>query len=116
MSKLTHIFFIKNAENLDVIPENVEDEGLMEAYKDADKHSWEKEELIAYDNASIAEQDERGKLIAAESKGKEEGKLEEKQQVVEKCWEENMSIEIIAKITSLSVEEVEKIIEKIRRS
>ena len=61
------VFFIKNAENLEVIPENVDDEGLIEAYKDADKHSWQKEELVAYDNASIAEQDERGKLIAAEN-------------------------------------------------
>ena len=63
------VFFIKNAENLEFIPENIEDEGLIEAYKDADKHSWKKEELIAYDNASIAEQDERGKLTMAENKG-----------------------------------------------
>ncbi len=108
-------FFIKNAENLDLIPENVDDEGLIEAYKDADKHSWKKEELIAYDNASIAEQDERGKLTAAENKGKMEGKIEEKEEVVERCWEEDMGIGVISKITNLTIEEVHLIIEKIKK-
>lgn len=111
------VFFIKNAENLDVIPQNVNDEGLREAYQDADKHSWGKEELIAYDNASIAEQDERGKIIAAEDKGKKEGrmegKIEEKEQIIATCLSQNMSPEIIATIVSLPLNEVQKIIAKI---
>ena len=109
------IFFIKNAENLEVIPENVDDEGLREAYKDADKHSWKKEELIAYDNASIAEQDERGKLTAAENKGKMEGKMEEKEGVVERCWRKKMDVEDMAEISELTVEEVNMIIEKLKK-
>lgn len=104
-------FFLKNAENLDVIPENVEDEGLIEAYKDADKHSWKKEELIAYDNASIAEQDERGRLTAAEKKGR----IEEKEGVVERCWYKKMGIEDIAEISGLTVEEVKQIVEKLEK-
>lgn len=113
------VFFIKNAENMEVIPENVDDEGLIEAYKDADKHSWEKEELIAYDNASIAVQDEKGKLIAAENKGETAGrmagKIEKEEEVIERCLEENMPIEIITKITNLSTDEVEKVITKIKK-
>ena len=105
------VFFIKNAEDLELIPENVEDEGLMEAYKDADKHSWKKEELIAYDNASIAEQDERGRLIAAENKGK----VEKEEEVVERCVAENMPPEIISKIVNLPISEVKKIMEKIKK-
>ena len=46
--------------------------------KDIDKLSWDTEKLIAYDNASIAKQDARGRLIAAEKKGKLEGILESK--------------------------------------
>jgi len=106
------IFFIKNAENLDVIPENIEDEGLIEAYKDADKHAWEKEELIAYDNASIAEQDERGRLVAAKTKGKIEGKIEEKEESIKRCWEEQLPTEVIAKIVDLPKDEVTAIISK----
>ena len=107
------VFFIKNAENLEFIPENIEDEGLIEAYKDADKHSWKKEELIAYDNASIAEQDERGKLTMAENKGKREGKLAEKEAVIKRCWNEKMGLETIATITNLTIEEVQKVIDRI---
>ena len=33
------VYFIKNAENLEVIPESVKDDGLRNAYEDADKHS-----------------------------------------------------------------------------
>jgi hypothetical protein len=60
------IFFLKEAENLEVVPENVDDEGLKAAYQDANKHSWTKEELEAYDYAAMREQDERGKLVQAE--------------------------------------------------
>ena len=109
------VYFIKNAKKLDIIPSNVDDEGLREAYKDADKHSWKKEELIAYDNSSIAEQDERGKITAAENKGKIEGKIEKAEEVIERCLEENMSIAMISKIVNLPIEEVRRIIEKIKK-
>jgi predicted transposase/invertase (TIGR01784 family) len=64
------IFFIKEVENLEVVPENVDDEGLKAAYQDANKHSWTREELEAYDYAAMREQDEKGKITAAEKKGK----------------------------------------------
>ena len=70
------IYFIKNAENLNIIPQNVIDAGLQNAYEDADKHSWSKEELEEYDYALMREQDEIGKLEYAEKMGKIEGKIE----------------------------------------
>ena len=112
-------FFIKHAEELEVIPENVDDDGLMEAYKDADRHSWKKEELIAYDNSSIAEQDERGKmkLVAdrAKQEGIEKGLQEKTYKVVERCWNKNMDVEDIADIAERTVEEVLEIIEQIKK-
>jgi len=104
-------FFIKHAEELEVIPENVDDDGLMEAYKDADRHSWTKEELKSYDNASIAEQDERGRMTRAKRQGEEEKTYK----VVARCWEKNMAIEDIAEIAEITVEEVLKIIEEIKK-
>ena len=107
------IFFIKNVEEEDEIPANIDDEGLREAYKDANKHSWTKEEIKNYDNASMAEQDARGRVALAEKeakkKGKVEGKVEEKEEAVERGWREGFSPEIISKITGLSIEEVKKI-------
>jgi predicted transposase/invertase (TIGR01784 family) len=56
------IYFIKNAENLEVIPENISDKGLMSAYEEASKHNWTQEELDAYDYAFMREQDEKGRI------------------------------------------------------
>ena len=49
----------------------MDDEGLKEAYHDANKHSWEKEELEAYDYSAMREQDERGKVQLAEQRGEQ---------------------------------------------
>jgi predicted transposase/invertase (TIGR01784 family) len=92
------IFFIKEAENLDVIPENVDDEGLKAAYQDANKHSWTKEELEAYDYAAMREQDERGKLVHAEKKGKID--------MAKQLKELGVAIDLIVKSSGLSEDEV----------
>ncbi len=55
-------YFLKNAETLAVIPDNVSDEGLREAYNDADKYNWSKEDLTQYDNYLISVQDARGRI------------------------------------------------------
>lgn len=131
------IFFIKNAQELKLIPENTDDEGLKEAYKDADKHSWDKEELRQYDNAAIAMQDEIGKLTVALREGKslgikegrkeglkegrkegrkeglEEGKLKKELEVIKHCVNENMATEIISKIVNIPVGELTEIIENL---
>ena len=107
-------YFIKNATKLDLIPDSVDDAGLREAYLDADRHKWKKSELIAYDNASIAEQDERGKLITAKKEGREEGreegKEEEKVNNILGFSKNDVPVEIIAKSMNLSVEQVLQVI------
>ena len=66
-------YFIKNAENLTLIPENVNDEGLKEAYKEADRHNWTKLELDDYLRASMKERDDIGRLEFAEKRATERG-------------------------------------------
>lgn len=105
------VHFIKKADKLDVIPESIDDEGLLAAYYDADRHSWTKEELRAYDNASIAE----GDLVQREKFLIDKGKKENTYKVVEKCLERNMDAEDIADIVDRPIKEVLKIIEEIKR-
>lgn len=69
------IYFIKNAENLDVIPENVDDEGLKSAYQEANKHTWTPEELEAYDYSFMREEDERQNLTKQRKRVKHKKKL-----------------------------------------
>jgi predicted transposase/invertase (TIGR01784 family) len=52
------VYFIKNAEDLSVIPAHIDDEGLKSAYMEADRHTWSKADLEAYEYAMMRETDE----------------------------------------------------------
>ena len=118
------IYFIKEAENLEVVPANVDDEGLKAAYQDASKYAWTKDELIAYDYAAMREQDERGKVelavkravkIAeelAEKRGEELGEEKSRINTVIKLHGKNMSPEQIADLLDISTEDVRDIIKR----
>lgn len=122
-------YFIKNAENLTVIPENVEDEGLREAYTEADRQNWTKLELEDYERANIKERDEIGRIELAERRamergleegrakgmsegkieGKIEGKVEGRLETAKNLKKLGVKSEVIAKATGLSKEEIEKL-------
>lgn len=95
------VFFIKNAENLHVLPESVNDIGLKIAYEDADKHNWSKAELEAYDNVFIREQDDRGRFTLTIRR--------EKEAIARNFLKSGISIEIISENTGLSIEAVRKL-------
>lgn len=88
------VYFIKNAENLEVIPESVEDEGLKNAYEDAAIHNWTKEDLDAYDYVLMREQDDRGRITKVQK------------DIAKKFLNTGSAIETIAENTGLTVEQV----------
>jgi len=100
------IYFIKNSENLDVIPQNTNDTGLLSAYKDAEKHNWTKEELEEYEYAQMREQDEKGEIELAEERAEMKRAIEIAQEMIK----ENFPNVQISKITKLSIEIVDKLI------
>ena len=51
------VYFIKNAENLTIVPSNLDDEGLKSAYTEANHHNWSKEDLETYQYARMRETD-----------------------------------------------------------
>jgi predicted transposase/invertase (TIGR01784 family) len=120
------LYFIKEAENLQVVPTDLNDEGLTQAYHDAAKFTWTKDELNAYDYASMREQDERGiKALAerrAEAKGKAEGKIEGKAegtdagqgQIVRFQASKGKTLDEISANTGLSVERVRELLDMAR--
>lgn len=107
------VYFIKNAENLNVIPEDITDEGLKEAYTEANKQNWTKAELEDYERASIKERDEIGRIEFAERKaGERAGKLAEKRtklEIAKKLKIKGIDINQIADLTDLNKEEIEKL-------
>ena len=54
------LFFLKHADELEVIPDSADSVALRAAYQIADQFGWSKEELEVYDYWGIKEQDERG--------------------------------------------------------
>ena len=111
------IYFFKEAKTLHVIPENVDDEGLKAAYHDANKYSWSKEELDAYDYAAMRDQDERGKTELAirraeeraEKRGEERGEKRGEERIAKKLKDMGVSNEDIRNATGLSDEEIENL-------
>ena len=101
------VYFIKEAENLDVIPNNLNDEGLTEAYQDANRNTWTKEELDAYNYTAMREQDERGREQAAEMRGMEKGIDKERHRGIEKALKRGkLSVEEIAEDFETTIDTV----------
>lgn len=88
---------IKNAESLEIIPQNVKDQGLKNAYEDADKHNWTKEELEAYDNVFIREQDERGRITKVQK------------DIAGKLLKLGLPVDDIIESTGLTIEQIKKL-------
>ena len=107
------VYFIKNAENLDVIPENLTEDALKIAYTVADQHSWSKQELDDYNKIFIREADDKGKITLAEKRGKiegiKEGIKEGKIETAKNLKNLGISIEVISQSTGLTKEEIENI-------
>ena len=99
------VYFIKNSEKLEVIPESVKDEGLKNAYQDANKHNWTKEELEAYDYVLMREQDERGRMSFALKKALKQNQID----IAKKMLYKGFSIEETADLTGLTIEQVKKL-------
>jgi predicted transposase/invertase (TIGR01784 family) len=101
------VYFIKNAENLEVVPDNINDEGLKSAYEEANIQTWTQEELDAYEYAFMREEDERARLDKAEMKGKLENQVE----MILEMHHDGLSVERIAKIAKFSPDKIIQIIE-----
>ena len=107
------IFFIKNAENLTVIPDSVQDEGLKEAYIEASQENWTRLELDDYLRASIKERDDIGRIEFAEKKaeirGEIRGEIKRNLEIAKAAKELGLSSEDIVKLTGLSKDEIENL-------
>jgi len=107
------IYFIKNAENLEVIPDGINDKGLNQAYSDADQMSWTQKEMELYDYAKMRERDaieEREKaFFSGVEKGMEKGMENEKIETVKKCISQGLPNDLINKLTEISVDFIEEI-------
>jgi predicted transposase/invertase (TIGR01784 family) len=122
-------YFLKNARKLKLVPGNTDDEGLKEAYEEAEMFNWSKDTLMAYTAAGMREHDARNELEKAKDDGKEEGRVEgieigmekgveegkknEKLNVARNLLVEGATVALVSKVTGLSIEEVQKIVDEL---
>jgi predicted transposase/invertase (TIGR01784 family) len=97
------VYFIKNAENLRLIPSNVDDDGLKAAYTEADRHLWTKVDLDAYSYARMRETDELTREMLVEEKAK----LSKQIEIAKNAVSEGFDSSIIAKITGLTIDQIQ---------
>jgi len=96
-------YFIKKAHKLEVVPDDLNDEGLKAAYQEAEKYNWTKEEYDAYIYSGMREQDEKGRINLAVKR--------KTIQIVENLLKKGISIEDISEITELSIEQIQNIVD-----
>lgn len=120
------LYFLKQAENLDHIPENTNSPILQTAYQMAEQHKWSRDELEVYESQIMevhrrqnVEQTawkegleqgleqglEKGREEGLEQ-GREEGVQLEKQTIAKGMLAEGLKIETIAKLTGLSPDKI----------
>jgi predicted transposase/invertase (TIGR01784 family) len=109
------IYFIKEAENLDVIPVNVDDEGLREAYADANQNTWSQAELDAYNYSAMREQDDRGRIamavLKAEQKALQKGEDNKEADAIIGFHNIGISQEQISIALKITIEKVKQVID-----
>jgi len=111
------VYFIKHAEDLQVVPGHVIESSLQMAYAEADQFGWSEADLEAYEYRGMRIQDERGALVHAREEGRAEGLAAGRQEgeqakameTARKMRQEGLDLALIAKITGLEVSEIERL-------
>ena len=89
-----------------------ENEKIKEAYRLKEQFTLDDETEELLYKYEIWKMDQKELIKEAREEGEEKGKKENQVKIVKSMLKENMSIDIISKVTGLSKEEIEKIIEQ----
>jgi protein deglycase len=81
-------------------------EGLLNDYKDAEKHNWTKEELEECEYAQMREQDKKGEIELAEERAAQHERIE----IAKKLISLNIDKKTVQESTGLAIEMIEKLI------
>lgn len=84
------IFFLKEAESLEIIPDEMDDPGLQTAFISANIQTWSKAEMEAYNYAGMRETEDRLRIQKALNTGLEEGLKKGVELGMEKGMEQGM--------------------------
>jgi len=98
-------YFIKNLQNLDHIPAKLQNEIFIKAFEIAEIAKFDRKQLEEYEQSLKYYRDIKNVVDTSF----EEGRKEEKYDVVRNGKKEGLSIDVLIKLTGLSREEIENI-------
>ena len=96
------IYFLRHADKVIEIPRIFQGTPIEEAYHTLERYTWSEAEILAYEDAALAVVDVENTLEVTHQKGKIEGKIE----VARNFLKDGISVEVIARNTGLSLEEI----------
>ena len=112
------IYFVKHAEELTAIPEDLKaPPELVDALEAANRFGWTREELEAYEMRGVYIQDERGRVAFAHAEGRAEGRTEGRaeglvegvEKVARNMKSRGMPASTIQELTGLTLEQIERL-------
>ncbi|PID28780.1 MAG: hypothetical protein CSB55_03255 [Candidatus Cloacimonadota bacterium] len=97
------------SESLEMIPDDIEDTGLKYAYEDAERYTWTKEELLAYDQYYSKQRERKDQMEETERKGlqkrlekaREEGEKKKALEIAKNLLKAGVDFDIIEKSAGL---------------
>ena len=104
------IYMIKHATEMREAPEDAP-EAVRQAYDILERHTWTRDERLAYERAKIGLMDDFDIMETARNEGREEEQqknLQEKKEIAHKLIQQGMSVQDVAKLMGLSVEQVQQ--------
>ena len=102
-------YFFKYAKNFTSIPELFEQSNFNQAFDVLAESNWSREERETYDRIIHAERCRQSEIKTAIEDALLEGKTEEKINIAKEMLKEKLNIELISKVTGLTIEEIKTI-------
>ncbi len=99
------LYVLKNLHKLDRVPEKLRESIFMQLFEVAEIAKFSKEEYKDYEDSLMHYRDLKNSLDTS----KEEGRIEEKKEIAKNALNEKIPVEVIMKITGLSVEEINEL-------
>lgn len=103
------LYFLKNLENFDSIPEILKEEVFLKGFEVAKIANFTKKELDDYEESLKVYRDLKGVIDTSFEDGLEQGIEQGTVNVAKNALKKGLPIELISELTGLSVEEIEKL-------
>ena len=102
-------YALHNMEHLTDRPEELKEEIFKRLFKTAEIANFTPEERIKYENDMTTERDIQNYISYAREKGLEEGRAEGRMETARNMLADEISIDLVAKYTGLSIEQVKEL-------